>query len=484
MPILATDNRMAVRKMIWDALEWRPCPLQVPVMIADNRFIAIAGGEGSGKSECAAMRAMEYLDISKLIWLVGQEFLDCRKEFDYMSKWGVALGLVNPNDISFPEEGQCHFKTITGCHVYTNSAKEYSKLGRESPDLVVLCEAARMSVDAYRRLRGRVARERGDIIASGTYEGSLGWWPELIAKWSGYNVEGGKSFVMPTWSNTVKYPVGDYQIVLSDGTIIKNVCKEMYDIWYNSNTPLDVCMERYAGRRVKPAGIVIPEFDVDYHVGDYLYDPDQPVDICTDPGYGVPGAHAILAVQIIEGQIRCVDEMYIQQITTEEIIDRMWAEKPWGRAIKDVTIDIAGKQHPAHESAIEVWKRKTGITPRCKKIVDVEGGVELLRGLMLPDRRTGFCKIVFNYTCQGAISECGGGPSPVQGGGPWKRNLNTNKIEDTNCHSMKALLYYCVSRMGYTIKKRPSNYGKLLVPKGRHGKLVPLTEWEGKRYGS
>jgi hypothetical protein len=485
MPILASDNRLAVRRMIWNALEWQPRALQLPVMMADNRFIAIAGGEGSGKSECCAMRAMEYLDISKLIWLCGDEFLDCRKEFEYMAEWGQQLGIIAPRDISFPSEGQCHFKTITGCHVYTVATKDVTKIGRESPDLIIMCEAARQSLVAYQRLRGRITREQGDLLLSGTYEGSLGWWPELVEKWSGYNVEDGKSFVMPTWANTAKYKLGNYQIVLTNGTIVKNVGKELHDLWYNSNTPPDICMERYAGRRVKPAGMVIPEFNIDYHVGDYPYNDKFPIDIAVDPGYGIPGAHAVLAIQMMEGgQIQVVDEMYLQHITTEEIIEKMQREKPWGKAFSDGAIDIAAKQHPAQPAVIEVWKKLTGVLLKCKKVTDVEAGVELLRGLMLPDRRTGFCKIVFNYSCYGIISELGGGLSPVIGGGPWVRNLQTNKPLDSNCHSTKALLYYCVSRLGYTIKKRESQYGKLLVPRGRQGRLVPLSEMEGKRYAS
>lgn len=484
MPILATDNRLAVRKLIWDVLGWKPCALQLPVMLDEHRFMAVAGGEGGGKSECAANRGLEYLDISKLIWICGQEFQDCRKEFEYMAEWGKQIGIVNPKDIHFPDEGQCSFKTITGCHVYTVAVKDITKIGRESPDLIIVCEAARISVEAYRRLRGRVTREHGDMILSGTYEGSLGWWPELVEKWAGFNVEGGKSYVMPTWANTVKYKLGNYQIVLTDGTIIKNVGKELYDLWYNSNTPPDICMERYAGRRVKPSGIIIPEFANEYHVGAYPYNPEFPLDITVDPGYGIPGAHAILAIQNMESRILCVDELYLQHITTEEIIERMWAEKKWGHAINSITIDIAGKAHPAHESAIEVWKRKTGITPRCKKIVDVEGGIELLRGLMLPDHRTGFCKVGINYSCYGIISEMGGCPCPVIGGGPWRRKPETNKPEDANCHSTKAFLYYCVNQLGYTIKKKASNYGKLLVPRGRQGRLTPLSETEGIRHGS
>ncbi len=483
MPILSSDNRMAVRKAIWDALGWSPRRLQAPVMFANNRFIAVSGGEGSGKSFCSAMRGMEYVDISKLIWICGHEFLDCRKEFQYMSEWCKALGLIEGN-ISFPEEGQCHFKTITGCHVYTVATKDITKIGRESPDLIIVCEAARVTVEAYRRLRGRITREKGDMILSGTYEGSLGWWPELIEKWKGYNTEDGWSYVMPTWANTAKYELGDYQIVLTDGTIIKNVGKELHDLWYNSNTPPDICMERYAGRRVKPAGMVIPEFNVELHVGDYPYLPDYPVDIAVDPGYGIPGAHAIIAIQIIETQIRVVDEIYLQHITTEEIIERMWAEKPWGHAWTAGAIDIAAKAHPAMPAPIEVWKKMTGVTLRCKKITDLQGGIELIRGLMLPDRRTGFCKVVMNYSCPGLICELGGGPSPVIGGGPWLRDMATNKPKEENCHSIKAFLYYLVSRLGYTIRKRESNYGRVYTPRGKAGRLVPLSEFEDKHYAN
>ncbi len=481
MPILTTDNRQMVRATIWKELSWSPSDEQRPIMMCNSRFIAVSGGEGSGKSEVTAMRAMEYLDISKLVWIVGQEYENARQEFQYLADWCIALGLVRDQDVSFPKEGQCAFVTITGCHVVTKSAKDIIKLGRESPDLILIVEAAQITWTAFLRLRGRIARNRGDMVLSGTLEGSLGWWPELLTKWKGPNSEGGISFELPTWSNTFKYPKGNFTIRLQDGTVVANVCEEIYNLVYNSNTPPDVVMERYAGKVVKPAGLIFPEFNNEIHVKEYCeFNPDLPVEIAVDPGYGMPGAHVVLAIQVVADQFWIVDEIYAQRLTTDEIIDKMQRDYPWGRAWVQGSIDIAAKQHAAMEAPIEVWKRKTGVKLSCK-YVEVEGGIELLRGLLLPDPRTGVSKVIVGPKCRGIISEMGGGPSPVPLGGPWKRNLDTNKPEPRNDHACKSFLYWCVSRMGYTVTKRKSNYGKLLIPRGRNGALVERGKWESKQ---
>ncbi len=453
-------------------------------MTCNNRFISVSGGEGSGKSEVTAMRAMEYLDISKLIWIVGQEYENARQEFQYMADWCIDLGLVRAEDISFPKEGQCSFTTITGCRIITKSAKDIIKLGRESPDLILIVEAAQITWEAFLRLRGRVARNRGDMLLSGTLEGSLGWWPEVLTKWKGPNSEGGRTFELPTWSNTFKYPKGNYTVTLADGTVLHDMCEEIYNLVYNSNTPPDVVLERYAGKVVKPANIIFPEFSNEIHVakeGLGEFNPELSIEIAVDPGYGIPGAHVVLAIQKVVDQFWIVDEIYVQRLITEEVIDKMQRDYVWGRAWTAGAIDIAAKQHPAMEAPIKVWKNKTGINLACKK-VEVEGGIELLRGLLLPDPRTGVSKILINPKCKGIISEMGGGPSPVALGGPWKRNKDTGKAEDRNSHSCKALIYWLVSRMGYTLTKRKSNYGQLLIPRGRGGRLIPLSQWESKQY--
>ena len=85
---------------------------------------------------------------------------------------------------------------------------------------------------------------------------------------------------------------------------------------------------------------------------------------------------------------------------------------------------------------------------------------------------TGACRTHVNFTCAGLISECGGGRSPVFGGGSWVRDENTGKLIDRNNHSIKALGYFLSLRFGYAIRDRmkDSLYGKLLVP-SRRGRL-------------
>ena len=47
------------------------------------------------------------------------------------------------------------------------------------------------------------------------------------------------------------------------------------------------------------------------------------------------------------------------------------------------------------------------------------------------------------------IAECGGGESPVDGGGVWVRDKNTLKPEDKNDHACNTWTYYLLDKYGF-----------------------------------
>ena len=57
--------------------------------------------------------------------------------------------------------------------------------------------------------------------------------------------------------------------------------------------------------------------------------------------------------------------------------------------------------------------------------------------------------ILVDPKCRGFISECGGGKSPVEGGGIWMRNKDTLEPLKKHDHACKALIYYLANKYGF-----------------------------------
>lgn len=235
-----------------------------------------AGGERAGKSRSAAMELVWRLRLGGLFWIVGPDYEQCRPEFSYVLDLLTAVGDVRR--VSFPVEGSCRLVTRTGAEVVTKSAINPVKLAGEAPDGILLCEAAQCSPEVYLRLRGRVAEKRGWLWLSGTFEGSRGWYAEKFNDWQMDNLEGGRSFSLPSWSNTALYPGGQGD-------------PEMLAL--QAIFPEDLFVERFGGKPCPPASLVFREFDLAAHVRPCRYEPAQRVEIAIDPGYA--GAYAALA---------------------------------------------------------------------------------------------------------------------------------------------------------------------------------------------
>jgi hypothetical protein len=205
-------------------------------------------------------------------------------------------------------------------------------------------------------------------------------------------------------------------------------------------------MERYAGVPCKPSGLIVTEFTNALHVGEHSFDPELPVEITVDPGYA--GAHVVEACQWKSDELYIIDEIYLQGYTTEDVIT-ICKQKPWWGAVKSGVIDIAGRQHQAMDAPVEVWLKHTGLILRSQK-VDVQGGIDLLRTYMKVNPLNNRVKVHVDCKARGFISECGGGKSPLNGGGPWLRDLHTGKEIDRDNHACKAIIYLIVNRFGYT----------------------------------
>ena len=421
-----------------------PSPEQEEILKCQNREILVAGGERAGKSKVSSDFLTTRLFYGRLYWLVAADYNRTRAEFDYICQNLDKLGI---NYVATKQVDPGEINIAGGFRIVTKSAGDPRKLAMEAPDGVVVCEASQVDYETYLRLRGRIAEKRGWLLMSGTFESSLGWYPELFTKGQAANSDLGalRSFSLPTWSNTAIFPGGE-----EDPEIIR----------LKQDTPDDYFLERYGGVPCPPRGRVFEEFSLALHTGSdkrFEYEPDKPIYIFVDPGYA--SAYSVLAAQKKGDHLWIVDEIYEKGLTTSEII-LICKQKPWYNSIKGGAIDVAATQHQALPAVSEIWYNEAGI-PLLSQKVQIKDGIEQVKRFLLIDPRTKSSMLHINARCKGIISEFGGCPSPISGQTAvyqWKKDRDGNVIGDTpddkNNHSIKALSYGIIWLYGYTKRNK------------------------------
>ena len=432
------------RELIFTKLGYYPSAVQSAVHDADARVKLVAGGERSGKSYSSAMELVSKFFEGKLFWLVAADYERTRAEYTYICDALDKLGLsyhatkqVDPGEINI----------VGGFRIATKSGKDPRKIAMEAPDGILVCEASQIDYDTFLRLRGRIAEKRGWMLMSGTFESSLGWYPELYTRWQAANVEGGKSFSLPTWSNLAVYPGGR-----QDDEILA----------LESASSTEWFLERYAGVPCPPRGRVFEEFSNQIHTGvggNYEFNPSELVYIAVDPGYA--SAYAVLACQKNGEHLYVIDEIYEKGLITSDII-KVAKQRPWWNKVIGGAIDIAATQHQAMAAPTEVWLKEAGVIFRSQKI-QIRDGIERTKTFLIVNPVTNQPLLHINSRCLGLISELGGCPSPVTKQTAvysWKKDREGNIVgevpEDKHNHAVKALAYWLVDSFGYSAAQRPA----------------------------
>ena len=426
-----------IASAVFDLIDFKPTDLQKRILNSDKRFILVAGGEQAGKSMVASKFLLQKFltdESPGLYWLVAADYERTRAEFEYLSQDFAKIGIlaevskrVDPGRIVLAD----------GTRIETKSAKDPRTLAMRAPNGIVGCEASQLDLETFYRLRGRCAPKAGWLFLGGTFESSLGWYPQTFATWeSGVGEE--QSYSLPSYSNFHLYPGG------REDPEIKRLEAFASD---------DFFMERIEGRPVPPRGLVFNEFRASIHSGEVEYVPNEPVHIWMDPGYA--GGYALEAVQIINDTVRVFDEIYEIGLVTEEMADVAMA-KPWWKDGQYGVIDIAGRQHQAMPAPAEVWLSKTGLYLASEK-VPINDGTERLKSFLKVDPITGYPRITIDAKCKGVLSEFGAVPNPFNNQTQayrWKQdregNIVGNTPEDKYNHGIKALIYGLVHHFGFS----------------------------------
>jgi len=283
-------------------------------------------------------------------------------------------------------------------------------------------------------------------VGTGTFEGSLGWYPEI---WKLYQLPGqeGQSFSLPSWSNLFVYPGG-----YNDPEIQR--IKSKY-----SDRP-EYFLERFGGVPSPPKGLVFPEFKALIHIKELEID-DSPVYLWIDPGYA--GAYAVEVVQVHGETIHIVDEIYVQGLVTEQVID-LCLQKRWWKLVEGGVVDIAARQHQAMPSVIEVWQDKAHLRLTSNFVEEAEGRERLHTFLSINpiDHQP---RAFIDPKCKGILSEFGACANPfTDEAAPYRwKELKTGEIigkhpEDKNNHGIKTFIYGVVAMFGFVSGKRGKGY--------------------------
>ena len=431
--------RPEIQQIFWDDVKEVPNPTQRVIHELGGRFVAIGGGERGGKSRTLARHLFTHCHFGDLFWIVGPDYDQARMEFEYVVQWLLQLGEISARDMSRPRKGSwfveinredmpgfaerkatdpfyAHISSKT--RIVTRTAAEALSLAAEAPDGILVVEPGQIEdFNAILRIRGRVAEKRGWVWMGGTFEKSSDWYRDLWTNWQGPNSWNGKSFALPSWSNSFVYPDGE-----NDPEILR--LKETY--------PADLFMERFGGRPYKPEGLVLKEFNRIIHMDDISVDPKYPIELAIDPGYNT--AYAIAACQMLpypngDLGVNVVDTIYEVHKTIYEVI-KIAKRRRWWDKVEGGVIDIAGTQRQANKSQVEVWQEETGLY-LSSAYVYIEDGIARHRNFLQTQR------IKYAKECQG-----------LKEYDKWERDSRTQKPSKFNCDLMKAIHYFLVGKFG------------------------------------
>lgn len=217
----------------------------------------------------------------------------------------------------------------------------------EAFDLVLFCEAGLIGSSPWLAARGRVAETRGHVYFVGTLWHDVGWYADLHERWSSPNMVGGKTFSIPSWSNRKIYPGG------REDPEIEALEEEM-DKW---------SFARRVGARLLPSPArIYPEFG-DEHVEFIDRDSSAGIVVTIDPGY-MPSRYSCLATiprmdEHGREALDVYDEIWINNETHQEIIERLKAKPWWLQVVKLVMGHEAGQHAMATKSMEEIYREKT-----------------------------------------------------------------------------------------------------------------------------
>ncbi len=363
-------------------------------------------------------------------WFLGPNYNLARADFQYTIDALLRYGLVGDykEAISTPKDGSWRVICKDGQYVQTWTSEDEQKIASVAPSFLIMTEAGQQSEEAFWRALSRCAEKDAQLILIGTPEPTSLWYTDLFdALQDPDNAYRGFSHSAPSWENTFIYPEGrnDPKIVALERAL-----------------PEDVFLERISAIPRRLTGFVIPEFDKKKHRVEGLNPSGRPKWLAIDCGFSARSAYAVEVIEEWENKEKgawgfdVVDELYKRGMTGEEVT-LLAMQASWWKDIKGVVIDVAGDQHHAADSQVEMWANALGpdipiYRKRWKESVQIER-----HRTVLIDPGTKEPHIRISANCPNLIDEHR----------LWVYDRQGNPRDEHN-HAIKALAYFELYRYG------------------------------------
>jgi len=311
------------------------------------------------------------------------------KEFRTVWKHAVEQEFI---PVDRKSERELFIKFGNGSMIECRSEESPDQLIGEGLDLVIVAEAARLKKRTWDQyLRPALADRQGRALFSSTPRG-FNWFHEFYLRGQDNDNPDNawwESWTVPSRENPILPP------------------EEIEDA--RKTTSPEAFMQEWEAKFIAYGGLVFPEFDENIHVRAQNFNPLLRTSLWVDPGMAAP--YCVLLVQITpEEEVRVVDEIYLTQKTTAQIISV--AEQKWGPYIindygnpRDELTVVVDK---AAAEAVATWRLR-GYHTLSEKPTNIAKGIEVhhmfLRDPMRSTASKTVPRITYDPRCINAIKE-------------------------------------------------------------------------------
>lgn len=283
-----------------------------------RRFRVLDCGRRWGKSTSGPMDRIPHMMLKKptLGWIVAPTYDLGEKEFRVF--WDVLVDRMQVPTVKGKTYMNLRTKdfritTAWGATIEVRSAEHPESLVGEGLDWVIMAEAAKLKLSHWEKyIRPTLSDKRGSALFVSTPEG-FNWFYDLYQRGQSGEHDAWWSYKSPTWDNTIVFPGGrtDPEITEVEATLAKEVFDQEYGAEFTS----------FAGR-------IYSEFDEEYHVVDYEFNPEWPNYLAFDFGFRNPFVCLNIQVDPAEN-VYVWDEYYEREIITPEHARRLKAIIKW-----------------------------------------------------------------------------------------------------------------------------------------------------------
>lgn len=324
------------KSALWPTLHYVPNRAQRAIHASTERFVVVAAGRRTGKSTAGGREIMpeayraylcrqelEEHDLRHEYWCVGPQYSDSEKEFRrfYNDCKRLQMPFDKPGTYYDQRGGDMTVSLWGGRFLFSaKSAKYPDNLVGEGLSGVIMAEAAKMKKriwDQY--IRPTLADFHGWGKFTSTPQGR-NWFHEFFTIGRDGTDPEFASHRFPSWMNEILFPLGrlDPEIL----SMMAGMSEEM------AKQEIGAEFSEYVGQ-------VFKDWDEDWHVRPFTYNPAWPLYLAADYGWTHP--NVILFIQIDPfDRVYVLDEYYQTHRSAEEMAEDL----------------LEGAQSPAHPALV------------------------------------------------------------------------------------------------------------------------------------